>query len=96
MLAQLRFFYSLVGLSFFVPVIAGLYTGRGGAPEVFASILAGIATTVSVELATEGAGIGGLTPNFLGLLAASVGFLLVAWGRARGRAGPEAKTGETQ
>ncbi len=92
----LRFFYSLVGLSFFVPVIAGLYTGRGGAPEVFASILAGIATTLSVHLATDGAGIGALTPNFLGLLTASLGFLLVVWGRARGRAGPEAKTSETQ
>ena len=51
---------------------------------------------MSVQLATGGAGIGGLTPNFLGLLAAAVGFLLVLWGRARGRAGPEAKTSVTQ
>ncbi|MCZ6856667.1 MAG: sodium:solute symporter family protein, partial [Gemmatimonadetes bacterium] len=36
-ITPLKFFYSRVGLSFFVPVIAGLYTGRGGAPEVFAS-----------------------------------------------------------
>ena len=95
-ITPLKFFYSLVGLSFFVPVIAGLSTGRGGAPAVFASILAGIATMVSVHLATDGAGIGVLTPNSLGLLAASVGFLFVLWARARGRAGPEAKTGETR
>ena len=78
----LRIFYSLVGLSFFVPVIAGLYTGRAGAPEVFASIAAGIATDLAVRFATGNAGIGVLTPNLAGLIAAAAGFGCVAVARA--------------
>lgn len=93
--APLRIFYSLVGLSFFVPVVAGLYTGRGGAPEVFASIAAGIATDLTVRLATDGAGFGVVTPNLAGLIAAGAGFTCVAVARSlRGRA-TAAKTDET-
>ncbi len=86
--APLRVFYSLVGLSLFVPVIAGLYTGRGGAPEVFASVIAGVAVTMAVRLATDGAGFGALTPNALGLMAAAAGFACVAAARAVRRGTP--------
>ena len=93
--APLRIFYSLVGLSFFVPVVAGLYRRRGGAPEVFASIAAGIATDLTVRLVTAGAGFGVVTPNLAGLIAAGAGFTCVAVARSpRGRA-PAAKTDET-
>ena len=93
--APLRIFYSLVGLSFFVPVVAGLYRRRGGAPEVFASIAAGIATDLTVRLVTAGAGFGVVTPNLAGLIAAGAGFTCVAIARSpRGRA-PAAKTDET-
>jgi SSS family solute:Na+ symporter len=80
--APLRVFYSLVGLSFFVPVIAGLYTGRAGAPEVLASIAGGIATDLAVRFATDNAGYGVLTPNLAGLIAAALGFLCVAVARS--------------
>lgn len=94
--ASLRIFYSLVGLSFFVPVVAGLYRRRGGAPEVFASIAAGIATDLTVRLATDGAGFGVVTPNLAGLIAAGAGFTCVAVARSlRGRA-TAAKTDETR
>ena len=94
--ASLRIFYSLVGLSFFVPVVAGLYRRRGGAPEVFASIAAGIATDLTVRLATDGAGFGMVTPNLAGLIAAGAGFTCVAVARSlRGRA-MAAKTDETR
>ena len=93
---SLRIFYSLVGLSFFVPVVAGLYSRRGGAPEVFASIAAGIATDLTVRLATDGAGFGVVTPNLAGLIAAGAGFTCVAVARSlRGRA-TAAKTDETR
>ena len=93
---SLRIFYSLVGLSFFVPVVAGLYRRRGGAPEVFASIAAGIATDLTVRLATDGAGFGVVTPNLAGLIAAGAGFTCVAVARSlRGRA-TAAKTDETR
>ena len=86
MVAPLRIFYSLVGLSLFVPVIAGLYTGRGGAPEVFASVIAGVSVAMAVRLATGGAGFGALSPNALGLLAAAAGFVCVAVARQLGPA----------
>ncbi len=93
--APLRIFYSLVGLSFFVPVVAGLYRGRGGAPEVFASIAAGIATDLTVRLVTDGAGFGVVTPNLAGLIAAGAGFTCVAVARPLRSRVPAAKTDET-
>ncbi len=93
--APLRIFYSLVGLSFFVPVVAGLYRGRGGAPEVFASIAAGIATDLTVRLVTDNAGFGVVTPNLAGLIAAGAGFTCVAIARSLRSRAPAAKTDQT-
>ena len=73
----LTIFYTLLVVSLFVPIVAGLYTKRAGTPEAFASIGAGIAVIVAVRLATDNAGFGFLTPNLLGLGAAAVGFIAV-------------------
>ena len=81
----LKVFYSLMALSLFVPVIAGLYSRRGGAPEVFASVGAGIGVMLVVSIATDNAGFGIFTPNMAGLIAAALGFALVAAARATGR-----------
>ena len=81
----LSLFYSLMALSLFVPVIAGLYSRRGGAPEVFASAGAGIGVMLTVSIATDNAGFGIFTPNMVGLIAAGLGFALVAAARASGR-----------
>ena len=87
----LKLFYSLIALSLFVPVIAGLYSRRGGAPEVFASVGAGIGVMFAVRIATDNAGFGVFTPNMAGLMAAAAGFGCVAVARASGRTTPEAK-----
>jgi SSS family solute:Na+ symporter len=92
----LRVFYSLVGLSFFVPVIAGLYTGRAGAPEVFASIAGGIATDLAVRFATDGTGFGVVTPNLAGLMAAALGFVVVAVARSAAGRAPAAHDRKTE
>lgn len=81
--AALTIFYSLVGVSLFVPVVAGLAGRRGGAPEALASIAAGIATLLAVHLATGGRGFGVFNPSLIGLMAATAGFVIV-W-VARGR-----------
>ena len=73
-LDALSIFYSLLGVSLFVPVVAGLMTRRGGAPEALASIAAGIATLLLVHFGTVQKGIGFLSANLLGLLAAALGF----------------------
>ena len=79
----LTIFYSLAGVSLFVPVIAGLAGGRGGAPEALASIAAGIATLLAVHLATNGSGYGVFNPSLIGLAAAASAFVLVYVARGR-------------
>lgn len=83
LVVALTIFYALVGVSLFVPVVAGLAGRRGGAPEALASIGAGIVTLLVVQLATEGRGYGLFNPSLIGLFAAAAGFVLV-W-LARGR-----------
>lgn len=73
----LGIFYSLLGVSLFVPVIGGLYTRRAGTPEALASIAAGIVTLLAVTYTTGGRGFGVLNPNLLGLGAATLAYTAV-------------------
>ncbi|HET9265472.1 MAG TPA: sodium:solute symporter family protein [Vicinamibacterales bacterium] len=73
-IGALTIFYSLLGVSLFVPVVGGLYIRRAGAPEALASIAAGIATLLAVTYTTGGRGFGLLNPNLLGLAAAAIAF----------------------
>jgi len=76
-------FYGLLGVSLFVPILAGLYLGRAGTPEALASIGCGVATMAAVHLATGGRGVAGMTPAIAGLATASLGFLVVFLSRLR-------------
>ena len=51
----LSIFYTLLGVSLFVPIIAGLYSRRAATPEALASIGCGVAAMLAVQLATGGA-----------------------------------------
>lgn len=73
----LGIFYSLLGVSLFVPVIGGLYVRRAGAPEALASIAAGILTRLAVQVWTGGRGFGWVDPTLAGLVAAAVTFAAV-------------------
>ncbi len=75
--AALGIFYSLLGVSLFVPVIGGLYTRRAGATEALASIAAGIVTRLGVQFSTGGRGYGWLDPTLAGLVVATLAFILV-------------------
>ena len=81
--SALTVFYSLVGVILFVPVLAGLYTGRASGAEAFASFGAGIAAYAAVRMAVGPLGIGILTPNVVGLVAAGLGFAAVFFVRVR-------------
>lgn len=74
----LQIFYSLLGVSLFVPVLAGLLWRRGGAPEAIASIAAGIGVLLFVRIATDGNGFGFLSENLAGLAAAAAAFGILA------------------
>jgi SSS family solute:Na+ symporter len=71
----LTIFYTLVGVSLFVPIVGGLFV-RGARPaHAFASMAAGIGVTLVVHLATGGRGIAGvISPAFAGHLAAALVF----------------------
>jgi SSS family solute:Na+ symporter len=75
-------FYGLLGVSLFVPILAGLYSRRAGTPEGLASIFAGISTMIAVQLVTGGRAVFGVTPALAGILAACLGFVAVFLSRA--------------
>jgi SSS family solute:Na+ symporter len=76
--ATLSIFYTLMGVSLFVPVVAGLGLRRVGTPEVLAAVAAGVAVFVAVRLGGRGLPVAGLTPAMWGLLASSAATLVVA------------------
>ena len=84
----LSVFYSVVTVSLFVPVLAGLYVRRAGTPEALAAIGVGVAALVAVQLGTGGRGLGPLPPVLVGLMAAAAaGALSLALRARRGRSG---------
>jgi SSS family solute:Na+ symporter len=82
----LSIFYTVLSVSLFVPLLAGLATRRPGSRAALAAIAAGTAVMLGVQLATAGRGVGWVTPALAGILAAAAGFGLAAFaGMARRR-----------
>jgi SSS family solute:Na+ symporter len=73
----LTIFYSVLSVSLFVPVVAGLHYRRTGAVEATAAIGSGVATLLAIHLRTAGAGYGIGTPTLLGMAVSAVVFVLV-------------------
>jgi solute:Na+ symporter, SSS family len=74
----LTIFYTLLSVSLFVPVVAGLYTRRPGVPEAMSAIVTGVLTVVAFQLLRAGRGFGPLTPALIALVLAAVAFLVVS------------------
>ncbi len=89
-IGALSIFYTLLGVSLFVPVVAGLYVKRVGTPETLAAIAAGILLMLATYLATGGRGFGPLSPALVGLIASALACGLVAAGRRAYDRRPEA------
>ncbi len=68
----LTIFYTLLGVSLFVPILAGLYVRRTTTRDAHAAIAAGVLGMLAIQLATGGRGWSGLSPALGGLIAASV------------------------
>jgi len=85
----LKFFYTVLSVSLFVPVMAGLYVRRVGTPEAAAAIAGGVTVLLGAQLTRGDAGWAGLTPALLGLLAAVAACAIVNLSR-RNRRSPEA------
>ncbi|MCC7124320.1 MAG: sodium:solute symporter family protein [Acidobacteria bacterium] len=76
-IGALSIFYTLLGVSLFVPVLAGLYTQRIGTPEALAAIVAGVSFVLAVQLSGQAGRAVWTNPNVGGLTVAALGCLLV-------------------
>ena len=77
-IAALSIFYSLLGVSLFVPIIGGLYVRRAGTPEALASVAAGMGVLLYLRVQPWAAKSIWFNPSLAGLVAAAVAFLVVA------------------
>lgn len=71
----LTVFYAILGVSLFVPVVAGIYTRRHGVPEALAAVGAGVSALIVSALVPGGPWVPGLTPAALGLIASAIAFV---------------------
>jgi SSS family solute:Na+ symporter len=83
----LTIFYTLVGVSLFVPIIAGLYVRRTSAPGALVTMAAGVCVALALHVATGGRGRGAISPAIAGLAAAAGAWVitLVAFPRAESK-----------
>jgi SSS family solute:Na+ symporter len=72
----LTIFYTLIGVSLFVPVLAGLYVRRTSSNGALATMIAGVAVALAVHAATGGRGWGLVTPAIAGLAAAVAAWVI--------------------
>ena len=81
-IGALTIFYSLLGVSLFVPIIGGLYTTRADSAAALAAIAAGVGTLLAVRFGA-GPAYPWLDPSLAGLAAAAIAFITVATVRPR-------------
>jgi SSS family solute:Na+ symporter len=79
----LGIFYTLLGVSLFVPVIAGLYARRADAPSALAAIAGGVAVVAGLQIFSHGASVGIFTPAMLGIGAAVAAYGAVSFLKER-------------
>jgi SSS family solute:Na+ symporter len=70
----LSVFYTLVGVSLFVPIVAGLYLRRPSAGDALAAIAGGVLAVVAAQFYNGGKSLGVFTPAMCGLAAAAAAF----------------------
>jgi solute:Na+ symporter, SSS family len=68
----LTIFYTLLSVSLFVPMLAGLFVPAASTRDALAAIGGGVSVMLIIQLATAGRGFGVLTPALGGIVAASV------------------------
>lgn len=77
----LSIFYIVLSVSLFVPIMAGLWARRVGAPEALAAIAAGVAVATAVHLGHRRLPLFGLTAAMWGLLASGMATLVILFVR---------------
>lgn len=75
-LAALMIFYSLLTVTLFVPLLAGLFADRPGPRAALAAMASGAPTLMALHWATDGAGIFFVTPTLGAILVAGLFYAL--------------------
>ena len=73
----LKIFYALLGVSLFVPIIAGLYVTSATADAAVAAVIGGVGGMLVVQGGTGGAGFGLLGPAPVGIVMSALGWAVV-------------------
>jgi SSS family solute:Na+ symporter len=76
-IGSLTVFYSVLSVSLFVPVVAGLHTRRPGVPEALCAIAAGVIGLVAVRMSSLGDISRWLDPTAIGILVSAAAFAAV-------------------
>jgi len=79
----LTIFYTLIGVSLFVPILAGLYVRRTSSIGALVTMIAGVAVALAVHASTGGRGWGLVTPATAGLGAAISAWMITLWAFAQ-------------
>jgi SSS family solute:Na+ symporter len=82
-IGALSIFYTLLGVSLFVPVVAGLYIRRAGSPEALAAIVGGVSFVLAIQASGKAGTAVWTNPNVGGLTMAALGLLVVMVVRRR-------------
>ena len=72
----LTIFYTLIGVSLFVPILAGLYVRRTSSSGALVTMIAGVSTALAVHVVTAGRGWGVVSPAIAGLAAAGAAWVI--------------------
>lgn len=85
-IGALTIFYTLLGVSLFVPILGGLYVRAAKTRHAIVAMVLGVGTVLVVQVATAGTGIGIVSPALVGLMAAVAGWgVMLVMGPAAGR-----------
>ena len=68
----LTIFYTLIGVSLFIPILAGLYSQRTTSSIALGTMIVGVSVAFGLHVATSGRGWGIVSPATAGLAAATV------------------------
>jgi SSS family solute:Na+ symporter len=74
----LRIFYTLLGVSLFVPIVAGLFTKRGDAFAALCAIAGGVLLAAGVQWQNGPGFLHGLTPPMWGIALAAAAYMMAA------------------
>jgi len=75
--SALSIFYTIMGVSLFVPILAGLFSRRAATADALAAIVAGIAIVGGLKLWPTALSIAGVTPAMAGLAGSITAFFVV-------------------